>query len=50
MFLQGFFDSLEYYGRSYREMAKLEKRITPKEYGMAIQGKRKKKKKSDKKK
>ena len=36
---------MNYYGRSYREMARMEKRITPKEYGMAIQGERKKKKK-----
>ena len=45
MFLHGFFDSLEYYGRSYRELARLEKRTTPAEYGMYIQGKHKKKKK-----
>ena len=45
MLLEGLYSSMSYYGRSYREMARFEKRITPKEYGMAIQGKRKKKKK-----
>lgn len=48
MLLEGLYSAMNYYGRSYREMARLEKRTTPAEYGMYIQGKRKKKKKRGK--